>query len=86
MEFGVCALKEFWGYGIGKSLLKESIDWANSNEIKKMTLIVLETNDIAINLYKKYDFEVEGVLKNDKILADGKYYNSIMMGRFSDDE
>ncbi|MDR4347012.1 GNAT family N-acetyltransferase, partial [Bacillus anthracis] len=27
IEFGVCILKEFWGYGIGKSLLGQSIHW-----------------------------------------------------------
>ncbi|KZE79173.1 GNAT family acetyltransferase [Paenibacillus elgii] len=81
VEFGVCVLKEFWGYGIGKNLLKESIAWADANGIKKMTLNVLETNDKAVELYKKLGFEVEGLLKNDKILSDGNYYNTIVMGR-----
>jgi ribosomal protein S18 acetylase RimI-like enzyme len=84
VEFGVCVLKEYWGYGIGKNLLNESVLWADSNGIKKITLNVLETNDKAIKLYKKYGFEVEGTLKNDKILSDGKYYNTILMGRFND--
>ncbi|MEJ8548788.1 GNAT family N-acetyltransferase [Brevibacillus borstelensis] len=82
VEFGVAVLKEFWGYGIGKNLLKQSISWADSNGIKKTTLNVLETNEKAIQLYKKLGFEVEGILKNDKILSDGKYYNTIVMGRF----
>ncbi|WP_286228768.1 GNAT family N-acetyltransferase [Neobacillus mesonae] len=84
VEFGVCVLEEYWGYGIGKNLLKESINWADTNEIKKMTLSVLETNEKAINLYKKYGFEVEGILKNDKILSDGNYYNTILMGRYNE--
>ncbi|MFD0698092.1 GNAT family N-acetyltransferase [Paenibacillus sp. GCM10027628] len=29
-------------------------------------------------------FEIEGILKNDKILSDGKYYNTIIMGRFNE--
>ncbi|NGQ94437.1 GNAT family N-acetyltransferase [Brevibacillus sp. SYP-B805] len=82
VEFGVCVLKDYWGYGIGKNLLKESVSWADSNGIKKMTLSVLETNEKAINLYKRFGFEIEGILKNDRKLADGKYYNTIMMGRF----
>ncbi|MCM3272237.1 GNAT family N-acetyltransferase [Paenibacillus elgii] len=82
VEFGVCVLQEFWGYGIGKNLLKESITWADANGIKKMTLNVLETNDKAVELYKKLGFEVEGLLKNDKILSDGNYYNTIVMGRW----
>ncbi|ETI70407.1 GNAT family N-acetyltransferase [Neobacillus vireti] len=83
VEFGVCVLKEFWGYGIGQNLLKESIHWADSNGIKKITLNVLETNDKAITLYQKYGFEVEGMLKKDKVLSDGNYYNTILMGRFN---
>ncbi|QWU13575.1 Acetyltransferase (GNAT) family protein [Paenibacillus sophorae] len=84
VEFGICVLKDYWGYGIGKNLLKESISWADSNGIKKITLNgVLETNDKAIELYKKFGFEIEGILKKDKVLSDGKYYNTIVMGRFN---
>ncbi|WP_102691934.1 GNAT family N-acetyltransferase [Rummeliibacillus pycnus] len=84
VEFGVCVLKEFWGYGIGKNLLKETIQWADSNGITKITLNVLETNEKAINLYKKLGFEIEGILKNDRILSDHNYYNTVMMGRLID--
>lgn len=82
VEFGVCVLKNFWGYGIGKNLLKQSVSWADANGIKKMALNVLETNGKAIELYKRFGFGIEGILKNDKILADGNYYNTIVMGRF----
>lgn len=83
VEFGVCVLKDFWGYSIGKNLLKESISWADTNGIKKITLNVLETNSKAIELYKKFGFEIEGILKNDKILSGGNYYHTIMMARFN---
>ena len=84
VEFGVGVLKEFWGYGIGKNLLKESITWAGSTGIKKMTLTVLETNQKAINLYIKNGFEIEGILKKDKRLSDGEYYSTVVMGRIMD--
>lgn len=82
VEFGVCVLQEFWGFGMGKNLLKESIRWADANDIKKLTLNVLETNENAIMLYKNNGFEVEGVLKKDKLLSDGRYYDTVVMGRF----
>lgn len=82
VEFGVCVLKDYWGFGIGTNLLKESIAWADSNGIHKITLHVLETNDKAITLYKKYGFKTEGLLINDKVLADGQFYNTVVMGRF----
>ncbi|UXH44097.1 GNAT family N-acetyltransferase [Rossellomorea vietnamensis] len=81
VEFGVGVLQEFWGYGIGKNLLKMSIRWADDNDIKKITLNVLETNEKAIMLYKNNGFEVEGVLKSDKLLSDGRYYDTVVMGR-----
>ncbi|WP_079526251.1 GNAT family N-acetyltransferase [Halobacillus hunanensis] len=83
VEFGVCVLKEYWGYGIGKNLLQESVCWADSNAIKKIALTVLETNGKAIDLYKKFGFEVEGVLKKDKFLSDGNYYNTVLMARLN---
>jgi ribosomal protein S18 acetylase RimI-like enzyme len=82
VEFGVCVLQEFWGFGIGKHLLRQSISWADESGMKKMTLQVLETNEPAIALYKKLGFEIEGLLKKDKLHSDGTYHNTIVMGRF----
>lgn len=82
VELGVCILKEYWGYGIGRALLKESIQWADHTGIRKIALSVLETNTRGIELYKSLGFEAEGVLQNDKLLSDGKYYSTIVMGRF----
>ncbi|MDX8046256.1 GNAT family N-acetyltransferase [Gracilibacillus sp. S3-1-1] len=84
VEFGVCVLKDFWGYSIGTHLLKETISWADTNQIKKITLNVLETNEKAVTLYKKYGFEKEGVLKKDKLLSDGNYYNTLLLARFNE--
>lgn len=81
-EFGICVAKEYWGYGIGKQLLAQSLGWADSNGITKLNLYVLETNHTAIELYKRFGFEVEGLLVNDRVLSDGKYYNTVVMGRF----
>jgi RimJ/RimL family protein N-acetyltransferase len=83
VEFGVCVVKEYWGYGIGKKFLEESILWADDVGIKKMNLHVLDSNEKAIKLYQKYGFEVEGILKNDKLLSDGNYYNTVLMGRIN---
>lgn len=83
VEFGLGVSKDFWGYGVGKNLMKETISWADANGIKKIELCgVLETNEKAIELYKRLGFEIEGLLKHDRILSDGKYYNTYIMGRF----
>ncbi|WP_379153051.1 GNAT family N-acetyltransferase [Paenibacillus sp. sgz5001063] len=82
VEFGIGVLKEYWGVGIGSQLLAASINWAEASGIRKITLKVLETNIQAIALYQKLGFEEEGLLKNDKLLSDGRYYHTIVMGRW----
>lgn len=84
VELGLCVLKEFWSYQIGKNLLMQSIKWADNNHVKKINLRVTETNSRAIRLYQKFGFEIEGILKRDKLLSDGIYYNTIMMARFKE--
>ncbi|WP_341347491.1 GNAT family N-acetyltransferase [Paenibacillus sp. FSL H3-0469] len=84
-EFGVGVLQEFWGYGIGRSLLEQSISWAEAIGLEKLSLKVLEGNDKAIRLYESLGFEVEGVLRRDKLLADGQFYSTIVMGRLRGD-
>ncbi|WP_342565927.1 GNAT family N-acetyltransferase [Paenibacillus sp. FSL R7-0345] len=83
VEFGICILRAFWGQGIGYSLLQQATSWADQQGIVKMVLTVLETNTGAISLYRKFGFETEGMLKKDKLLADGTYYSTLVMGRFN---
>ena len=83
-EFGICILKEYWGYGIGKVLMENVLSLADTMGIKKISLNVVETNRKAIELYKSYGFIEEGLLINDRIHKDGKYYNTVIMGRISD--
>ena len=84
VEFGICVLKAYWGYGIGKTLLKQSVAWADETGIKKMMLSVLETNTKAIALYEGFGFKAEGTLSKDRLLSDGKYYDTVIMGRVRD--
>ena len=80
-EFGICILKEYWGYGIGKVLLDNILGHADSVGIKKVCLYVVETNTKAIELYKSFGFVEEGLLIKDRIHKDGNYYNTVIMGR-----
>ncbi|EUJ46444.1 GNAT family acetyltransferase [Listeria riparia FSL S10-1204] len=81
VTFGIAILKTYWGFGIGSELLQHTTQWADGNDITKITLSVLETNQKAILLYQKAGFEVEGCLKNDKRLAEGNYLSTILMSR-----
>jgi RimJ/RimL family protein N-acetyltransferase len=66
--------------GVGSALMDYAISWAKKNkEIEKISLSVFSTNERAINLYKKFGFEVEGILRKQFILK-GKYVDDIEMG------
>ena len=83
-EFGICILQKYWGYGIGKVLLETILLWADTTKIKKISLTVVQTNTIAIQLYKRYGFVEEGLLIKDRIHKAGNYYNTMIMGRLSE--
>ena len=83
VDFGIMILQAYWGIGIGRNLLQESIHWADSNGVEKIALSVIENNIKAISLYEKMGFSIEGVLKNDKLLSGGRYCNTIVMGRIN---
>ncbi|MFC5734622.1 GNAT family N-acetyltransferase [Cytobacillus gottheilii] len=85
-EFGLGVLKDYWGYGVGRKLLEATIAWADNNGIAKLELYgVLETNTRGIDLYKSLGFEIEGLIKKDRLLSDGNYYNTYVMARFRED-
>ena len=51
--------KKYSGKGIGKLLLKTMEKYAREEDYDAMDLNVLPSNEIAFNLYKKFDFEIE---------------------------
>lgn len=61
--------KEMRGKKIGKLLLKNLIKILNEQNARSITLEVNINNKIAINLYKKFEFDEVGIRK--------KYYNNI---------
>lgn len=83
-EFGVSVLKEYWGKGIGKELIRYLIDWAQETKvIRKINLRTRIDNERAIRLYKKLGFEEEGIIRRE-FLIDGKFYDTLMMGMLID--
>ncbi|MGE3756443.1 MAG: N-acetyltransferase family protein [Pseudobdellovibrionaceae bacterium] len=82
-EFGMSVAKDFRGQGIGSFLLSSLFEWAKSNRnLEKINLSVHGNNERAVALYKKMGFEVEGVRKKDLNYGDGKYIDTVLMGKF----
>ena len=70
--------KNFRNNGVGSLLLKNLIELSKDLNISSISLEVDETNIVAINLYKKFDFKEIGNRKN--------YYknnNAILMSKKS---
>ncbi|MCK6257143.1 GNAT family N-acetyltransferase [Fictibacillus sp. KIGAM418] len=56
------------GLGIGKEVMDYSIQWGKENGLYKIWLTVFSENKIAIRLYEKAGFTVEGVQKGQVII------------------
>lgn len=67
--------------GIGKALLEKTLDLAdNWLMLERVELGVLATNPGALQLYKAFGFEEEGVKKG-SLKSQGKFIDEIIMGR-----
>ena len=66
--------------GIGSEIIRRLIDFCKGNGIT--TRIQLDTrcdNEVAVKLYERFGFEIEGRLKNTTLL-NGNYYDMYVMG------
>ncbi|WP_461813075.1 GNAT family N-acetyltransferase [Faecalimonas sp.] len=79
-ELGIVVARAYQGKGIGTSIINQLIDWAKQNgTTTRIQLDTRKDNELAVKLYKKLGFELEGCLKNSTLL-DGKYYDLYVMG------
>ena len=70
--------KNFRKIGVGKSLLYKILSIALKNKIQNIFLEVSVENQIAINLYKKFDFIKVGKRKN-YYFQNGRYIDADIM-------
>ena len=79
-ELGIVVAKKYHGLGIGKELMNNLIEFCRNNGVT--TRIQLDTrcdNEVAVSVYEKLGFEIEGRLPN-TTLIDGTYYDLYVMG------
>lgn len=80
-NFGVSVLKEYWSKGIGSNLLNLAIREARSRDISVIELEVIIDNDRAINLYKKFGFEIIGTYKK-YLRIEKQFYDVYLMNLY----
>lgn len=69
------------GKGYGSKMISDSVNIAKQMGFTRMELTVATVNEKAIQLYERYGFEKEGVLKNYSYLKDeGVYLDEWVMG------
>jgi len=81
---GISILKEFRRMGVGTAMMNYIMEWARRQKgLEKISLTVFSTNEAAINLYRKFEFQIEGVSKRQHRI-EGKYIDETIMGKFLD--
>ncbi|MGG4491890.1 N-acetyltransferase family protein [Metabacillus idriensis] len=69
------------GLGIGKELMNATLEWCRTNNLHKLCLTVFASNEIALKLYQRYGFVIEGT-QRDQAILNGKFDDEIHMAYF----
>ena len=80
MNLAIAILQEYTGKGYGTKLMNTIEEYAINNGITRLELEVSKNNKVAISLYQKIGFEVEGVKRN-AFLVNGKYEDELLMAK-----
>lgn len=79
-ELGIVVAKKYQKKGIGSEIIRRLIDFCKENGITtRIQLDTLCANEVAVKLYEKFGFEIEGRLRN-QTRVDGVYYDLYVMG------
>jgi RimJ/RimL family protein N-acetyltransferase len=76
--------QHFHNVGLGTAMMKKLLELAKKEGIHKIDLSVIADNQIAIHLYKKFGFQIEGVSRDSFFGSDGKYHDMVKMGLLLD--
>jgi ribosomal protein S18 acetylase RimI-like enzyme len=78
---GMGVLAPYRGRGLGERLARETIARALQAGLEKVELAVFASNNVALHLYRKLGFAVEGVRVRARKL-DGEYDDELVMALF----
>ena len=77
-ELGITVHDEYQNMGIGTALVKHLLNIARMKKLRKVWLQVNTDNDIAVHIYKKAGFQIEGKLCKERYIK-GKYRDEYRM-------
>jgi putative acetyltransferase len=80
-EIGLSVHDQWHGRGIGTALVRAAVEladrWLN---LRRLELTVFTDNERALRLYKKFGFEIEGLLRR-YAFRDGAFVDAYLMAR-----
>ena len=80
-SFGMAVHDDFQGQGIGSALMRAMLDLTdNWLGLRRLELFVYTDNQVAIHLYEKFGFQIEGTARGYALRA-GQYVDAYMMAR-----
>jgi len=72
--------QSFHNVGLGTAMTERLLQLAKNEKMHRIELAVVEENKIALHLYEKFCFQIEGVSKDAFYGQDGKYHDIVNMG------
>ncbi len=72
--------QDYHNCGLGTAMTKCIVELARAEGLKRIGLGVVADNEIAIHVYEKLGFEIEGVFKDAFFGDDGRYHDEVHMG------
>jgi len=79
-DLAVYLHQSFHNVGLGTAMTEKLLQIAKKEGMHKLELTVVADNEVAISLYRKIGFIVEGVSKDSFFGSDGKYHDIVHMG------
>jgi len=72
--------QDFQNKGLGAAMIKTMIDWAKSKGMHRIELSVVAEHKMAVHVYEKVGFKIEGIQREAYYGEDGKYHDKLIMG------
>lgn len=79
-DLGIYIHQDFHKMGLGTRMSETILSMAKEQGLHRIGLHVVEDNVVAVNLYKKLGFVVEGTIRDAYYGQDGNYHNMLAMG------
>ena len=79
-DLGIYLHQDFHNVGLGTAMTERLLQLAKNEKMHRIELTVVGENKIALRLYEKFGFQIEGVSKDAFYGQDGKYHDIVNMG------